>query len=96
MFNSYYKGESQQVFYDDHSNKLYWGDPVYRSKEYNRSDFYIYFVKTEFVKLKFIYSLHLMGGEVYHEQAFYATFDLDNLRNKKSEKRYKYLWDSWF
>jgi hypothetical protein len=96
MFNSYYKGKSQQVFYNDHSNDLYWGDPVYRSKEYNRSDFYIYFVKTEAVKLKFIYSLHLMEGKVYHEQAFYATFDLDNLRSKKNEKRYKYLWDSWF
>jgi hypothetical protein len=96
IFNTYYKGESQQIFYNDHRNELYWGDPIYRSKEYNRSDFYIYFIKTNIVKVKFIYSLHFTEGQIYHEQAFYATFDLDNFKNKKNEKRYKYLWDNWF
>ncbi|MDR0413494.1 MAG: hypothetical protein LBH61_06830 [Dysgonamonadaceae bacterium] len=96
IFNTYYKGDSQQVFYDDHSNQLYWGDPVYRSTEYNRSDLYVYFIKTNVVKLKFIYSFHFMEGKAYHEQSFYATFDLDNLKNRKNEKRYTYLWDDWF
>jgi hypothetical protein len=96
LFNTYYRGESQQIFYGDHSNELYWGDPFYRSKEYNRSDFYICFIKTNTVKLKFVYSVHLTEQQVYHEQAFYATFDLDNLKNKKSKKKYNYLWDNWF
>jgi hypothetical protein len=96
LFNTYYKGDSQQVFYGDHSNNLYWGDPVYRSKEYDRADFYICFLKTSVVKVKFIYSLHLTENQMYHEQSLYAVFDLDNLKNKKHEKKYRYLWDKWF
>jgi hypothetical protein len=96
LFNTYYKGESQQVFYSDHSNQLYWGDPIYRSKEYDRADFYINFIQTDVVKLKFIYSLHFTEKQMYHEQSFYATFDLDNLKNKKKEKKYRYLWENWF
>jgi hypothetical protein len=96
VFNTYYKGKSQQVFYNDHSNNLYWGDPVYRSKEYDRADFYIHFIHTDIVKLKFIYSFHLTENQVYHEQSFYAIFDLDNFKNKKNKKKYSYLWDNWF
>jgi hypothetical protein len=96
LFNTYYRGGSQQVFYGDHSNELYWGDPVYRAKEYDRADFYIQFIRSSVVKLKFIYSFHLIEKQLYHAQAFYASFDLDNLKNKKSERKYRYLWDNWF
>jgi hypothetical protein len=96
LFNTYYKGSSQQVYYSDHGNELYWGDPVYRSKEYDRIDLYIHFIRTPAVTLKFAYSLHLTEKQMYHEQAFYATFNLDNLKNKKHEKKYQYLWDKWF
>jgi hypothetical protein len=96
VFNTYYKGDSQQTYYSDHGNELYWGDPIYRSKEYDRVDLYINFIQTEAVKLRFTYSLHLTEKQLYHEQAFYATFNLDNLKNKKHEKKYQYLWDQWF
>jgi hypothetical protein len=96
VFNTYYKGDGQQVYYGDHGNELYWGDPIYRSREYNRADLYIQFIRTEAVKLKFVYSLHFTEKQLYHEQAFYATFDLDNLKYKKNEKKYQYLWDQWF
>jgi hypothetical protein len=96
FFNTYYKGNSQQVYYGDHGNELYWGDPVYRSKEYDRMDLYICFIKTSVVKLKFIYSLHFMENRLYHEQAFYATFDLSNLKNRKPQKKYDYVWEHWF
>jgi hypothetical protein len=96
IFNTYYKGDSQQVYYNDHGNNLYWGDPIYRSGEYDRIDLYIHFIHTPAVKLKFVYSLHLTEKQLYHEQAFYATFDLDNLKRKKHEKKYPYLWDKWF
>jgi hypothetical protein len=95
LFNTYYKGGSQQVFYNDHGNELYWGDPFYRSKEYNRADFYIRFIRTDVVRLTFTYSFHLSEKQVHHEQLFHATFDLDNLKKKKTEK-YRYLWDDWF
>jgi hypothetical protein len=96
VFNTYYKGDNQQAYYSDHGNELYWGDPIYRSKEYDRMDLYISFIQTEAVKLRFIYSLHLTEKQLYHEQAFYATFNLDNLKNKKHERKYHYLWDQWF
>ncbi|MDR1645923.1 MAG: hypothetical protein LBS05_08940 [Tannerellaceae bacterium] len=96
LFNTYYKGGRQQVYYGDHGNALYWGDPVYRSGEYDRVDLYINFIQTAAVKLRFVYSLHFTEQQIYHEQAFYATFDLDNLRHKKDEKKYPSLWDTWF
>ncbi|MDR2407036.1 MAG: hypothetical protein LBE13_02830, partial [Bacteroidales bacterium] len=96
LLNTYYKGGRQQLYYNNHGNELYWGDPIYRSKEYNRIDLYINFIRTPEVKLRFVYSLHLTEKQMYHEQAFYATFDLDNLKKEKHEKRYQYLWDKWF
>jgi hypothetical protein len=96
MFNTYYKGGSQQVYYGEHGNELYWGDRVYRSKAYDRLDGYILFLNTGAVQLKFVYSLHFMEKQMFHEQALYAVFDLDNLKNKKKEKKYRYLWDDWF
>ncbi|KAA6303616.1 MAG: hypothetical protein EZS26_000167 [Candidatus Ordinivivax streblomastigis] len=96
LFNTYYKGKSQQTFYNTYGNSLYWGDPVYRSKEYNRSDFYIQFLKTKSVELKFTYTLHCTERQIFHEQAFYAVIDLNNLKTKRPDKKDKYLWDNWF
>lgn len=95
LFNTYYRGQSQQIFRNDHGSELYWGDPIYRSKEYNRADFYILFFKSNVVNLKMIWSLHFTEQQIYHQQAFYATFDLSNLK-KKEEKKYQYIWDNWF
>ena len=96
IFNTYYRGNAQGKFYDSFGTQLYWGDRLYRATSYNRLDSYIYFVKTDVVKLKLIYSLHFVKEGMFHEQQFYATFDLDNLKKKKTGKKYQYLWDNWF
>ncbi|GHS90367.1 hypothetical protein FACS1894201_11690 [Bacteroidia bacterium] len=96
LFNTYYIGGSQQYYYNDHGNTLYWGDPIYRSKEYNRTDCYIVFFKNPTINLKLVFSLHFTEQTMYQEQALYATFDLNNLNNKKEDKPYRYLWDNWF
>jgi hypothetical protein len=96
LFNTYYKGKSQQVFRNEYGNQLYWGDPVYRSKEYDRIDLCIHFIKNTIVNLTFQYSLHLTERQMFHEQSFYAVFDLDNFKDKKNKKKYRYLWDNWF
>ena len=99
LFNTYYRGGRQQVFYEDHSNILYWGDPYYRSTEYNRTDLYINFIKTDVVHVKFTYSLHFVERAVvtHHEQLFTATFRLDNFKAKKGDSsHYEYIWDNWF
>ncbi len=80
LFNTYYRGERQQVFYSQHINDLYWGDPLYHSTEYNRTDLYVNFIKTSVVNLQLTYSLHFVEEAIYHEQMFTATFDLDNFK----------------
>ena len=78
FYNTYYKGGSQQLFRDNYGSELYWGDPMYRTKSYNRSDFSIRFFKSEVVNLKMTWSLHFAEQKVYHSQLFTATFALDN------------------
>jgi hypothetical protein len=95
LFNTYYKGGSQAKFYDEFGSELYWSDRLYRATRYDRLDGYLYFLKTDAVTLKFIFSLHFVGSGMYTEQQLYATFDLDNLKNKKQGKKYHYLWENW-
>jgi hypothetical protein len=78
LFNSFYKGRGQMNFYTDHTNELYWGDPVYRAKTYNRSDFYIQFINNKVVNTKLIYSLHLIENKIFHEQSLKVSFNLNN------------------
>ncbi len=68
LFNSLYIGEGQMCFYYKHANKLYWGDPIYQAKNYNRSDFYISFLRKKNINAKIIYSLHFAERRIYHEQ----------------------------
>jgi len=78
IFNSFYKGHSQMNYYNDHSNELYWGDPIYRAKTYNRSDIYMNFINNKVVSVKLIYSLHFVENTVYHEQSLKVAFNLNN------------------
>lgn len=93
--NSLYAGAEQMNFYNEQGNKLYWGDPVYRSKNYNRTDVFIKFLESDFIKTKFVYTLHSIEGKVYHEQGLYVSMDINNYK-KKSNKKYQFLWDNWF
>ena len=95
VFNTYYRGGAQGLFYSEFGNLLYWNDRLYRATNYDRLDGYLYFLKTDNVTLKFIFSLHFLESRMYTEQQFYATFDLDNLKNKKPGKKQHYLWENW-
>jgi len=96
VFNTFYRGASQDKYYNEYRSQLYWGDRLYRATRYNRLDGYAYLVKTENVALKFAFSLHFVGSGMFTEQQFYATFDLDNLKNKKPSKKQQFLWEHWF
>ncbi len=78
IFNSFYKGDEQMEFYNDHGNDLYWGDPVYRAGTYNRADLYVNFIKNKIVSTRFTYSLHFMESKVYHEQMLKVSFNINN------------------
>jgi len=92
--NSYYQGGGQMSFYNDHGINLYWGDKIYRAKQYDRADFYIRFFHSDVVKTKLMYTLHFVENQVYNEQSLYVSFNMDNLQ-KKVSKSYRYLWSSW-
>ena len=95
LYNTFYKGQRQQIFHDIYGRELYWGDPMYRSTVYDRADFSILFYKSDVVNIKMSWSLHFAEKTTYHEQLFHASFELDNLK-KKGQKKYQYLWDNWF
>jgi len=96
LFNSFYAGKGQQVFYDRFGNGLYWGDKIYRANLYDRMDLKIHFFKSSVVNVNFTYSFHFLEKRVYSQQMLVATFDLDNFTDRKDEKKYRYLWDNWF
>jgi hypothetical protein len=79
IFNTLYIGDDHMAFYNDHSNSLYWGDPIYRAGNYNRSDFFINFIRNKKVNLNLTYSLHFAEGQVFHEQMLKASINLNNL-----------------
>jgi hypothetical protein len=79
IFNTLYLGEGHMSFYDDQSNNLYWGDPIYRAGNYNRSDFYINFIRNNKVNVNLTYSLHFAEGRMYQEQMLKASINLNNL-----------------
>jgi hypothetical protein len=96
LFNSFYYGKGQQVFFRQFGGELYWGDKIYRSNQYNRLDFKIHFAKNSVVNVHFTYSFHFLEKRIYSQQILCATFDLDNFTNRKSEKKYRFLWEKWF
>ncbi|MBG0858171.1 MAG: hypothetical protein IQL11_01625 [Bacteroidales bacterium] len=80
IFNTYYSGRSLMHFYEEHGNDLYWGDPFYRANSYNRTDFYIDFIRNDVIRTRFIYSLHFTEKTMYHEQALKVSFNLNSFR----------------
>ena len=95
LFNTYYKGGSSGKFYDALGTQLYWSDGFYRASRYDRFEGYIYFLKNNSVTLKLDLSFHFVDAGMFTEQMFTATFDLNNLKNKKPDKKYRYLWENW-
>jgi len=92
--NSYYQGDGQMAFYKDHPANLYWGERVYRAKQYDRADLYIRFFHTDVVETKLMYTFHFMENQMFHEQSLSVSFNMDNLE-KKLSKPYSNLWSSW-
>ncbi|MDP4268751.1 MAG: hypothetical protein Q8909_01360 [Bacteroidota bacterium] len=99
IFNTFYAGHGQMYYHNQYGsatgNLLYWGDPIYQAKSYDRLDGYINFLHTDVVKVRFTYSLHFAEHTMYHEQGLSVNYTLGNIK-KTPEKKYRYLWASWF
>jgi hypothetical protein len=81
LFNTFYIGDNMMHYYSELGNKLYWGDPSYRSKTSDRADFYISFLQSQTVDLKLTYSLTLMENRIYHEQMLKLIINLNSMKN---------------
>jgi hypothetical protein len=80
FFNTFYAGEGLMYFYKQYGNALYWGDPVYRVKAYDRSDIYINFLQNRKINIQFTFSFHFLEGRVYNEQLLKVDINLSSLR----------------
>lgn len=81
LFNTYYNGNNMMRYYPELGNKLYWGDPIYRSKSSDRADIYIAFLRKHTVNVNLTYSLTFMEQRIYHEQMLKVLINLNSLRN---------------
>lgn len=81
LFNTYYRGDNMMYYYSNLGNRLYWGDPAYRSKVSDRADIYINFLKKRDVSIILSYSLTLMESRIYHEQILKVVVNLNSDRN---------------
>ena len=83
--NTLYAGKGQQVFYNSYNPErdLYWGDPFYRAKFYNRTDLYASLIHSDWVNARFDVSLHCSTGHWSWQQQFILNVSLDNLKFKK-------------
>jgi hypothetical protein len=78
LFNTFYAGDGMMSFYGDHNSDLYWGDPVYRAKVYDRLDVYFRFLRKQRVDLRLTWSLHFLEGNVYNEQMLKVRIDINS------------------
>lgn len=76
--NTFYKGDGLMRFYKEQGHDLYWGDPVYRARSYDRADFYITFLQKQEVSINLTYSLHFLEDRIYHEQMLKVIIDLNS------------------
>jgi hypothetical protein len=81
FFNTFFNGNDMMHYYKVLGNKLYWGDPTYRSKTSDRADIYIKFLQSRSVDLQLTYSLTFMEGRMYHEQMLKINVNLNSLKN---------------
>jgi hypothetical protein len=85
IFNTFYSGDGMMYFYREKGNELYWGDPVFRAKMYNRSDFYVTFIQRRAVSVVLTYSLHFLENRVYNEQMLKVNVNLNTLSSQKKD-----------
>ena len=83
LFNTFFSGNDMMHYYNVLGNKLYWGDPAYRSKVSDRADFYIRFLQSRSVDLEFTYSLTFMEGRTYNEQMLKINVNLNSLKTDR-------------
>lgn len=94
--NDLYYGKGQMQFYSQQTNKMYWGDPVYRADFYNRTDLYANVLATPYLKLCVDLAFHTFEQGVYLEQVLSLRMDLNNFGRKVNFEKRKPIFADWF
>jgi len=81
-----YFGEGLMAYYSGIGNALYWGDPFYRGKFYDRTDLFYDFFKSPYVSTRLMFSQHISEGHLFSEQSLIIRIALDQ-KTKKSEHK---------
>lgn len=79
IFNTFYRGDGMMYFYSTRGNALYWGDPVYRAKSYDRTDLYLIFMHQKAINIELTFSLHFLESRIYNEQMLKVIVNLNSL-----------------
>jgi hypothetical protein len=87
LFNTFYTGGGMMNFYEDHNSDLYWGDPVYRAKVYDRLDIYLRLLRKQRIDLRLTWSLHFLEENVYNEQMLKVRIDINSPRYTSGGQR---------
>ena len=87
MKSTIYFGEGLMAYYySGLGNALYWGDPFYRGKFYDRTDVYYDFFKLSFISGRLMFSQHFSENRLFVEQSLIFRIALDQ-NTKKSEHK---------
>lgn len=84
--NLFYIGDPRMRLAYTFGGELYWGTQFLQSKSYLKNEWYIRFIESDHVKVKFNCNFHLNQGHVMMQQALTVSATIDNFSNKKSNK----------
>ncbi len=96
--NIFFAGEGLMVFYNTPYNQgdLYWGDPFYQAKVYDRLDLYLKMMNFNRVEARFTFALHFAESKMSTQQLFILNIHLGNMRGKKGKDPEPFIWQKWF
>lgn len=84
--NLFYIGDPRMRLANTFGGELYWGTQFLQSKSYLKNEWYIRFIESDHVKVKFNCNFHLNQGHIMMQQALTVSATIDNYSNKKSNK----------
>lgn len=84
--NLLYIGDPRMRLANTFGGELYWGTQFLQAKSYFKNEWYICFMESSHVKVKFHCNLHFNQGHIMLQQALTVTASINNLGNKKSNR----------
>ena len=84
--NLLYIGNNRMRLANSFGGELYWGTQFLQAKSYLKNEWYIRFIESNHVKVKFHCNLHFSEGHIMMQQALTVSATIDNFSNKKSSK----------